>query len=149
MKSTNMLERFNEEIKRRTRVVRIFPNQASCLRLVRALAVEQHERWQGGHCSLNMAFLKEGQRERLKEAPPASARSTKGIDATPSPPPRSPCPGEASEGGSEGMASPDPMTNLQNLTHSTFPIPHERPRTAVVGVANLRISACSRETERC
>jgi len=36
MKSTNMLERFNEEIKRRTRVVRIFPNEASCLRLVRA-----------------------------------------------------------------------------------------------------------------
>jgi putative transposase len=46
MKSTNMLERFNEEIKRRTRVVRIFPNEASCLRLVRALTVEQHERWQ-------------------------------------------------------------------------------------------------------
>jgi transposase-like protein len=46
MKSTNMLERFNEEIKRRTRAVRIFPNEASCLRLVRALAVEQHERSQ-------------------------------------------------------------------------------------------------------
>src|SRR5262245_23452789 len=30
-----------------------------------------------------------------------------------------------------------------------FPILHERPRTAVVGMANLRISACSRETERC
>jgi transposase-like protein len=40
MKSTNMLERLNEEIKRRTHVVRIFPNAASCLRLVRALAVE-------------------------------------------------------------------------------------------------------------
>lgn len=37
MKSTNLLERLNEEIKRRTRVVRIFPNTASCLRLVRAL----------------------------------------------------------------------------------------------------------------
>ena len=46
MKSTNMLERFNEEIRRRTRVVRIFPNEASCLRLVRALAAEQHETWQ-------------------------------------------------------------------------------------------------------
>ena len=34
LKSTNMLERLNEEIKRRTRVVRIFPNPASCLRLV-------------------------------------------------------------------------------------------------------------------
>ena len=45
MKSTNMLERLNEEIKRRTHVVRIFPNAASCLRLVRALAVEIHEDW--------------------------------------------------------------------------------------------------------
>lgn len=43
MKSTNMLERFNEEIKRRTRVVRIFPNYASFLRLIRVLAAEQHE----------------------------------------------------------------------------------------------------------
>jgi transposase-like protein len=68
MKSTNMLERFNEEIKRRTRVVRIFPNEASCLRLVRALAVEQHERWQEDHRYLNMTFLKEAQRERLKTA---------------------------------------------------------------------------------
>jgi transposase-like protein len=37
MKSTNMLERLNEEIRRRTYVVRIFPNAESCLRLVRAL----------------------------------------------------------------------------------------------------------------
>lgn len=45
LKSTNMLERLNEEIKRRTRVVRIFPNAESCLRLVRALCVETHEAW--------------------------------------------------------------------------------------------------------
>ncbi len=45
MKSTNMLERLNEEIKRRAHVVRIFPNAESCLRLVRALAVETHENW--------------------------------------------------------------------------------------------------------
>ena len=45
MKSTNMLERLNEEIKRRTRVVRIFPNAASCLRLIRALTTERHENW--------------------------------------------------------------------------------------------------------
>ena len=35
VKSTNMLERLNQEVKRRTHVVRIFPNAASCLRLVR------------------------------------------------------------------------------------------------------------------
>ncbi len=40
-----MLERLNEEIKRRTRVARIFPNTESCLRLVRALCVETHETW--------------------------------------------------------------------------------------------------------
>lgn len=48
MKSTNMLERYNEEIRRRTRVVRIFPNAASCLRLIRALAVETHDHWIAG-----------------------------------------------------------------------------------------------------
>ena len=37
LKSTNMLERLNEEIRRRTHVVRIFPNADDCLRLVRAL----------------------------------------------------------------------------------------------------------------
>jgi transposase-like protein len=68
MKSTNMLERFNEEIKRRTRVVRIFPNDASCLRLVRALAAEQHETWQEDNRYINMALLKEMKRERLKAA---------------------------------------------------------------------------------
>jgi putative transposase len=59
MKSTNMLERLNEEIKRRTHVVRIFPNAASCLRLVRALAVETHESWLEASRYLNMDLLKE------------------------------------------------------------------------------------------
>ncbi len=59
MKSTNMLERFNEEIKRRTHVVRIFPNAESCLRLVRALAVETHESWLEASRYLNMEVLKE------------------------------------------------------------------------------------------
>jgi len=45
MRSTNMLERFNEEIKRRTRVIRIFPNEQSCIRLVTALACETNEEW--------------------------------------------------------------------------------------------------------
>jgi len=45
MRTTNMLERFNEEIKRRTRVVRIFPNEQSCIRLVSALAIEENENW--------------------------------------------------------------------------------------------------------
>src|SRR6201991_1884805 len=43
LKSTNMLERLNQELKRRTHIIRIFPNPQSCLRLIRALAVEIHE----------------------------------------------------------------------------------------------------------
>jgi len=46
LRSTNMLERWHEEVKRRTRVVRIFPNGPSCLRLVTALAMETSEAWQ-------------------------------------------------------------------------------------------------------
>lgn len=59
LKSTNLLERLNEEIKRRTYVIRIFPNAASCLRLIRALAVEIHEDWIEQHRYLNMEFLRE------------------------------------------------------------------------------------------
>jgi len=66
LKSTNMLERINQEIKRRTLVVRIFPNAASCLRLVRALAVEIHEGWIEGTRYLNMDLLEEHKREQLR-----------------------------------------------------------------------------------
>lgn len=59
MKSTNLLERFNQEIKRRTLVVRIFPDEASCLRLVRAVAAEQHEEWMEGSRYLNTDLLRE------------------------------------------------------------------------------------------
>jgi transposase-like protein len=68
MKSTNMLERLNEEIKRRTHVVRIFPNEASCLRLVRALAVEIHENWIEAIRYLNMDLLEEHKREVLRRS---------------------------------------------------------------------------------
>ena len=59
IRTTNGLERFNQEIKRRTRVVRIFPNRASCLRLVTALAVEQSEEWMTGRRYLDMGELEE------------------------------------------------------------------------------------------
>ena len=66
LKSTNLLERLNEEIKRRTLVVRIFPNVEACLRLVRALAVEMHENWIEAIRYLNMEYLKEHQKEAMK-----------------------------------------------------------------------------------
>ena len=68
LKSTNMLERLNEEIKRRTHVVRIFPNAESCLRLIRALCVETHENWLEAHRYLNMDFLRELKKETLRKA---------------------------------------------------------------------------------
>jgi putative transposase len=54
LRTTNGLERFNQELKRRTRVVRIFPNRAALLRLVTALAMEQSEEWVSGRRYLDM-----------------------------------------------------------------------------------------------
>lgn len=67
LKSTNMLERINEEVKRRTLVVRILPNEASCVRLVRALAVEIHEGWVEAARYLNMGELEEMKKEQLRK----------------------------------------------------------------------------------
>jgi len=72
LKSTNMLERINQELKRRTLVVRIFPNQASCLRLIRALAVEIHEDWVEAIRYLNMEVLKEQLKEQRRDMAPAA-----------------------------------------------------------------------------
>jgi transposase-like protein len=59
LRTTNGLERFNQELKRRTRVVRIFPDQASLRRLVTALAREQSEEWISGRRYLDMEALTE------------------------------------------------------------------------------------------
>lgn len=53
IRTINGLERINEEIRRRTRVVGIFPNEAACLRLVSALLMEKDEDWQTGRTYLN------------------------------------------------------------------------------------------------
>ena len=68
LKSTNMLERLNEEIRRRTYVVRIFPNAESCLRLVRALAVETNENWLEANRYINMDDLREHKKLALRQA---------------------------------------------------------------------------------
>lgn len=66
LKSTNMLERLNEELKRRTQVVRIFPNEQSCLRLIRALAMETHENWIEATRYLNLDLLREHRKLALR-----------------------------------------------------------------------------------
>ena len=45
LKSTNCLERLNEEIRRRERVIRIFPNVESAYRLIEAMLIVQDEEW--------------------------------------------------------------------------------------------------------
>jgi len=47
MRTTNMLERQNQELKRRTRVIRVFPHEQSCLRLISALLIETNQEWMG------------------------------------------------------------------------------------------------------
>lgn len=80
MKSTNMLERLNEEIKRRTHIARIFPNEASCLRLVRALCVQTHENWIEAHRYLDMSLLREHKKQELmKLAGVAPIKSDKNL----------------------------------------------------------------------
>jgi putative transposase len=68
LRSTNLLERLNEELKRRTWLVRVFPNEDSCLRLVRALGAEAHEEWQDGARYLNMQLLREHRRASVRAA---------------------------------------------------------------------------------
>jgi putative transposase len=64
LRTTNMLERVNQELKRRSKVVRIFPNPKSCVRLFSALLKEWHEDWVHGRKYLNMDPLETFEAER-------------------------------------------------------------------------------------
>jgi putative transposase len=59
VRTSNMAERMNKEIRRRTKVVGIFPNDASCLRLISALLCETHEDWMQGNVYLKKSEKKE------------------------------------------------------------------------------------------
>jgi putative transposase len=63
-----MLDRLNEGPRRRTRVLRRFPNAAGCLRLTRALCIEAHETWLEDKRYLNMDLLWEACKEQLRKA---------------------------------------------------------------------------------
>ena len=54
IRTSNLMERLSQEIKRRTRVIRLFPNVASCLRLVSAVLMERSEDWETGKMYLNL-----------------------------------------------------------------------------------------------
>ena len=54
LRTSNLAERVNKEIKRRTKIVGIFPNCDSCLRLVTALLVEMDEEWAQGRAYLKL-----------------------------------------------------------------------------------------------
>ena len=54
IRTSNVMERLSQEIKRRTRVISLFPNEDSCLRLVSALLMERSEDWETGRIYLNL-----------------------------------------------------------------------------------------------
>lgn len=54
LRTTNPIERLNQELKRRSNVIRIFPNQSACLRLMASLLIEFHEEWLDGRRVLPM-----------------------------------------------------------------------------------------------
>ena len=63
LRTSNSLERLHEEINRRTRVARLFPNEASLLRLVSAIEMEISEDWVAGKRYLNMDTEMENENE--------------------------------------------------------------------------------------
>lgn len=70
LRTTNGQERLNEEIRRRDRVIRIYPNRDSAIRLIGALLMEIDEKWQTGHRYFDMGDYyawREEQRRKAEE----------------------------------------------------------------------------------
>ncbi len=67
IRSTNIVEKFNREIRRRTRVVSIFPGEKSVFRLVGSLLIEIHEEWIDGPRDLNYESIAELNAEELND----------------------------------------------------------------------------------
>jgi transposase-like protein len=67
LRSTNSVERLNEEIRRRERVIRIFPNRRSAERLMGALLMEFDEAWTTGKIYLDMSEFNNGRNDARKE----------------------------------------------------------------------------------
>ena len=71
LRTTNGVERLNQEIRRRERVIRIFPNAASVIRLMGALLMEHDEKWQTGRKYFDMALYYQVQDKEPKDSPAA------------------------------------------------------------------------------
>lgn len=73
LRTTNMSERLNQEVRRRERVIRIFPNDASAQRMIGALLAEQHETWVAGRRYFDMEAYHEWRRAQEPSRRPAEA----------------------------------------------------------------------------
>lgn len=73
LRTTNMIERLIEELRRREKVIRIFPNMGSAWRLIGALLSEYHEEWSTGRKYLDMAEYDRWKRQRGRQKPNAEA----------------------------------------------------------------------------
>jgi transposase-like protein len=69
LRTTNMMERLNEEMRRRARVIRIVPNEAAALRWIGALLAEQHEVWSTGKRSFDMTPYDEWKTTQALQGP--------------------------------------------------------------------------------
>jgi putative transposase len=69
LRTSNGMERLNEEVRRRERVIRIFPNRESAIRLLGAVLMERHEQWTTGHRYFDMAtYWQWCQEQRQRDA---------------------------------------------------------------------------------
>jgi len=69
LRSSNSQERLNEEIRRRERVIRIFPNEESAIRLIGALLAEYHEQWSTGKKYFDMTEYREWKKQEPLKTP--------------------------------------------------------------------------------
>ena len=76
IRTINGLERLHREIRRRTRVVGIFPHEASALRLISAVLAEIHEEWLTDRQYLNLAGWKKQVEQFFPTGPRGNYRKT-------------------------------------------------------------------------
>jgi putative transposase len=76
LRTSNGMERLNEEVRRRERVIRIFPNRESAIRLLGAVLLERHEQWTTGHRYFDMATYWQWRQEHQAHRTSASEGSS-------------------------------------------------------------------------